>query len=119
MTARSRMTMRAVLKRDTQANTDYTGAKAPPDYTTLKDSLPCKLYSRKRPMRNAEGNVTATIEELILMVPKGTDIKAGDRVTSVVDRLGRVQHSTTLKVQGPQNKAGWGHIEVTVEDSST
>ena len=120
MTARGRMTMRAVLQRDLQTATDDDGSLAPPKWEDVDPELHCRLYSRLRPTRFIDGVKSATVSDLILMAPKGTDIQAGDRINGVTDRLGRVEHATPLKVQGPQRRAGgWGHIEVTVEDTST
>lgn len=119
MTARGKMTMRAVLERNTQAAPDDSGAKGPPDWTVQVAALPCYLYERKRPTRYIDGNKTATVSDLIGMVPKGTDVLDGDRLNGVVDRLGRVIHSTRLKVRGVQRRAAWGHLELTLIDSST
>ena len=119
MTARGKMTMRATLERDTQAGVDNYNSKAPPDWTVLNAALPCYLFEKSRPVRHIDGDKSATVSELICMMPKGTDVKAGDRLNGVVDRLGAVIHSTPLKVQGPQRRAAWGHIAVTLEDAST
>ena len=119
MTARGKMTMRAVLERDIQAAPDDSGALGPPDWAVQVAELPGYLYERKRPIRHIDGNKTATVSDLIYMAPKGTDVKAGDRLNGVVDRLGRVQHATPLKVRGVQRRAAWGHLELTLIDSST
>ena len=119
MTARGKKTMRAVLERNTQAAPDDSGALGPPDWTVLVAELPCYLYERLRPIRYVDGNKTATVSDLICMVPKGTDVVDGDRLNGVVDRLGRIQHATPLKVRGTQRRAAWGHLELILIDSST
>ena len=114
------MTMRANLERDTQTATDLTGAKNPPKWTSLNPELPCYLYRRLRPTRHIDGNKTATVEDLILWAPIGTDVKAGDRINGVVDRLGAIEHATPLKVRGRQLRKGIRKfIELTLIDSST
>lgn len=118
MTARGKMTMRGTLERDTQNAPDGYNTSAPPVWTVQVASLPCYLYEKSRPVRHIDGVKTATVTDLVAMVPKDTDIQAGDRFNGVVDRIGRVQHATPLKVRGVQRRAAWGHIEATLIDSS-
>lgn len=112
--------MRAILQRDTQAATNTYGAKAPPSWVTQNAELPCYLYSRTiRPTRIIDGRKSVTVEQLICMVPKGTDVVPGDRIFSVVNRLGVTIHATPIKIRGVQDRYGRGHIELTLEDAST
>ena len=119
MTARGKMTMRATLERDTQVAVDSHNTPNPPSWAVQVLALPCYVYERLRPIRYIDGNKQATVADLICMAPKGTDIKSGDRINGVVDRLGNVIHSTPLKIQGVQRRGAWGHIEATLEDSSS
>lgn len=111
--------MRGTLERDTQVAVDQNNTPGPPSWAVQVLALPCYVYEKARPTRYIDGNKTATVSDLVAMVPKGTDIKAGDRFNGVVDRLGAVIHATPLKIQGVPRRAAWGHIEAILEDSST
>ena len=116
MSARSRMIMRAVWKRNTQANRNTHGHKKPTNLTTVDPALSCFLYS-KRSRREVDGDKFATVEDLRMMIPWGTDMRPGDIITAVTDRNGGVIHDTTLRVQGVQKRfSSTRHYEVIFED---
>ncbi len=115
MTARGRMTMRAVHQEDQQATPDGYNRNDPANWQTLNAALPCWLYS-KRTRRVIDGTKTVTVEELRAMVPLGTAIAGGERFLTVSDQAGNVEHSTPLKIRGVQRRVT--HLELVFEDAS-
>jgi hypothetical protein len=115
MTARGKMTMRAVHQQDQQAGTDGYNRTDPPSWVTLNAALPCWVYS-KRTHRVIDGTKSVTVEDLRAMVPLGTTISGGERFLSVSSQAGGTIHSTPLKIRGVQRRVG--HLELVFEDSS-
>lgn len=115
MTARGKMTMRAIHQQDQQASANDYNLKAPADWQTLDAALPCWLYS-KRTRRMIDGTKSVTVEELQAMVPLGTAIAGGERFLSVSNQAGTVVHSTPLKIRGVQRRVA--HLELVFKDSN-
>lgn len=90
MTARSRMTQRALVERDaTDPLVDVTdsGNPEPPDWQEHIDGLPCWLYAGTG-REQIDQNRIAVVEDLRLLVPVGTDITERDRINGIEDRRG-------------------------------
>ena len=115
MTARGKMTMRAVHQQDQQAGTDDYNRTDPPDWQTINAALPCWLYT-KRAQRTIDGVKTVTVEEMRAMVPLDTASVAGERLLSVSDQAGDVEHSTPMKIRGVLRRNS--HLELELEDAS-
>ena len=115
MTARGKMTMRAVHQQDQQATADGYNLKDPPSWVALNAALPCWLYS-KRTRREIDGTKSVTIENLRAMVPLDTAVAGGERFLTVSNQAGTVIHSTPLKIRGVQRRAG--HLELEFVDSN-
>lgn len=89
MSARRMMTMRALVERDTQVATDAYGHKAVPSWTSHIASLACRMWFEVE-RHILDGDKTAALEDRKVIVPKGTDIKPGDRIANVKDRRGNI-----------------------------
>lgn len=81
------MTMRAALERNTALGTpDEYGNPSPPAWAALV-TVPAWLWTTvdREVIDNAK---TAIVEDTRMIVPKGTDVTAKDRVNGVTDRRG-------------------------------
>ncbi|MEL6485643.1 MAG: hypothetical protein AAFQ13_00670 [Pseudomonadota bacterium] len=94
-----RLTMRAAVERDTATGTDAWGGPVAPSFTALHDALPCFVWSRSS-REMIDGQKTAMIEDLRIMVALGTDLAEGDEITAVSDATGTVIIPGRLKVEG-------------------
>lgn len=87
MTARSRMTQRALVERDTQTESSDSGNPLAPEWEVYLEELPCWLYSSAG-REAVDENRTAVVEDIRLMVPMRTDVTERDRINGITDRLG-------------------------------
>jgi len=95
VSARSAMTMRATLQRDTARDDEY-GQPGPPDWQTTADVACLTWQGAGRKSQQAARTVEA--DEHTMLVPSGTDIVSGDRVLEVYDRRGTVLREIPLYV---------------------
>lgn len=102
MSARRRMTMRAVIERDTATGTDDFGSPVKPLFTTLA-TVPCWAWSKQRRER-VDGNKSALIEDLRAMFPLDADVLAGDEIVNITNRLGTVLIAGRIQIETMQRK---------------
>lgn len=111
MTARSRMTYRALVERIDKPNTDPWGGGAP-SWSTHYAALPCYPWSRVK-REAVDADRSAVVEDLRMIVPVGTDITEADRVNGITDRLGATHLPGLYNVRAVQVRAT--HKEVALE----
>lgn len=88
MGIRSRMTMRAVIKRNQAPGTDDYGQPGPTNWQIIAVDVPCYVWLRQA--GTVVGNQrTVTVEAPTMVVPLDTDITVRDQVSSIADRLGK------------------------------
>jgi hypothetical protein len=87
MSARSRMTQRALVQRSTSPGEDDYGNPLPGSWATHIAALPCWWYgSTEREAVDEE--TTAVVTDIKVMVPLSADVTEQDRIAGIVDRLG-------------------------------
>jgi hypothetical protein len=98
--ARSLMKMRAWVDRDVNKERDDYNQRDPPRWQPLGPPIPCHAW-----MGPTGGKHTASSGDMVLVVdmpgmivPLGTDIKEGDLVRKVVNRLGADIFATKMLV---------------------
>jgi hypothetical protein len=82
---RSLMRHRAVTERDAQTQITAYGHRAAPDWQPV-GVIPCYAYSFARKLL-ADGAKEITLEDLRIAFPLRADVRDGDRVVRVTDRL--------------------------------
>lgn len=105
MTARSRMTQRALVERftaptDVDGNVllDDTGNPLPPSWATHLAAMPIWLYgSTEREAVTEE--TTAVVTDLKAMAPLTADVTEQDRIQGVKDRRGTVIEAGLLHIE--------------------
>ena len=102
MTARGKMTMRALVERDTATGTDEFNQAAKPSFTVLA-TVPCWAWSRQR-RAVVDGDKSALIEDMRAMFPLGADVAAGDEISAIQNRRGAVLFPGRLRIQTMQHK---------------
>lgn len=114
MSARRQMTMRALVERDANADTeDPLGSPEAPDWQTLHAALPCRTWFETE-RHEADSNKTAAIEDRKVIVPKGTDIRPGDRIADVKDRRGSVIFTGPATIEAAGRRRD--HIELSLKE---
>ena len=89
MTARSRMTQRALVQRSTSPGEDDFGNPLPGVWATHIAAMPCWWYgSTEREAVTEE--TTAVVTDIKLMVSLTADVTEQDRINQIKDRLGTV-----------------------------
>ncbi len=111
MSARSRMTMRAVIERNTATAEDTYGHPVTPVFEAHA-TIPCWIWSRQR-REVVDGSKTAVIEDLRVMFPLGADVQAGDKITSITDRRGAEIMAGEFMIEPVQRKLN--HLEAALE----
>lgn len=112
MTARSRMTQRALVERNTPGATDDSGnPTAPGTWATHIAALACWLYGSTEKEAITEEK-TAVITDLRLMVPLSADVTEQDRVAGITDRRGTVIESGLLHIDTVLRKRS--HLQLSV-----
>ncbi len=102
MSARQRMTMRAIVERDTSSGTDDYGQPVKPAWTTLA-TVPCWAWS-KQCRERVDGNKSALIEDMRALFPLDADVLAGDEIVDITDRLGTVLIAGRIQIETMQRK---------------
>jgi hypothetical protein len=97
MTARSRMTHRAVLERNVATGTDPFGAPLPPSWSSL-GLVSCWAWeSLSREVVGGQGEYL--LSDARVLFPRGADVRRGDRVLNITDRLGAVYLAGPFEVE--------------------
>lgn len=99
--------MRCTVQRNYTTDTDAFGhVAAQHDWQTHLDGLPCFYWSRSK-AEIMDGEKTAAVEQLSLMVPAGTDVTEGDRIVNVTDRRFASIRPGIMEVLTVQRRAGY------------
>jgi len=116
--ARQTMTHRAVVTRLPRSGDNYTdphGHPLPPGAppNLLHASLPCKSWvvTTGNDGEVEDGDKTAVVHRVMLVVPADTDIREDDSVSEIRDRAGRMIMSGPLNVLLVTQKVD--HVQVT------
>jgi hypothetical protein len=111
------MTMRAHVQRDAnaEASEDPFGGPDVPDWQTLHESLPCRTWFESE-RHVTDASKTVALEDRKVIVPKGTDVKPGDRILDVRDRRSVVVFSGPAKIEAAGNRKD--HVELVLEEVS-
>lgn len=103
MTARSRMTQRALVQRYSSPGFDDSGNPLPGTWATHLTALACWLYgSTEREAVSEE--TTAVVTDLKLMVPVSADVTEQDRIAGITDRRGQTVHAGLLGIETVERK---------------
>lgn len=94
-----RLTMRAVVQRNTATGKDAWGQPMAAAWSTI-GVLRCFAWSNQS-RELVDGDKTAMIEDLRIMVRLGADLNEDDELPSITDREGNVIIAGRLKVDGP------------------
>lgn len=94
-----RLTMRAVVQRNTATGKDAWGQPVAPVWETVA-TLRCFAWSNAS-RELVDGDKTAMIEDMRIMVGLGADLREDDELVAITDRLGAVLIPGRLKVEGP------------------
>lgn len=94
-----RLTMRAVVQRNTATGKDAWGQPVAATWETI-GTLRCFVYSNQS-SEIVDGDKTAMVEGLRIMVRLGADLNEDDELAAVTDRLGNTMVPGRLKVEGP------------------
>ncbi len=94
-----RLTMRAVVQRNTATGKDAWGQPVAPVWATI-GTVRCFAWSNQS-RELVDGDKTAMIEDLRIMVPLGADLAEHDELTAITDRQGNVLIPGRLRVEGP------------------
>lgn len=116
MTARSRMTQRALVERSVSPGDDDFGNPLPPAWTTHIASLPCWVHGSTEREAVAT-DTTAVVTDLKAMVPLGSDVTESDRLNQVKDRAGNVVYPGILGIETVLYARS--HIELTLSRVSS
>lgn len=102
--------MRADVERNTASGADPFGLPVKPVFTVLA-TLPCFVYSKAR-REVVDGDKSAQVEDLRALFPLRADLKEGDEISPIKDRLGVVILSGRFQVEAIQRKHD--HVEVSL-----
>ncbi len=95
-----RLMMRAQLERDQATATDAWNQRVEPDFQPVGAPLACFVWSRSS-REDVNSDRSAALEDLRGMFALGADLRAGDELVAVTDRLGFTVHFGRLKLEGP------------------
>ncbi len=101
--ARTIMTMRATVQRNSTATTDPYGHLEAPDFSTLGNPVPCFAWSKMRREVNDDKKF-ALIEDIRCAMPLDTDVTENDRISQITDRLGAVLFLGPLRIDTIQRR---------------
>ncbi|QXN68001.1 hypothetical protein [Microcystis phage Mwe-Yong1] len=94
-----RLTMRAAIRRNTATGKDSWGQPVAPVWTTVA-TVACFAWSNAS-REPVDGDKTAQVEDLRVMVKLGVDLRPEDQLVAVTDRQGAVLIPGPLRVEGP------------------
>lgn len=95
----SRLTMRAIVQRNTAEGKDAWGQPVAAVWSTVA-TLNCFAWSSQS-RELVDGDKSAMLEDLRIMVKLGADLHEDDELTAITDRRGNVIVPGRLKVDGP------------------
>lgn len=109
------MRHRCTIERDVTATENPWGTKGDPDWRPHLVNQPCHAWFDSGTLV-ADGQKVAQVRNLKLIAPDGTDIKAGDRITSITDRQGHTELFTgPMDVEAVGNRKT--HLLVMIGDT--
>ena len=97
MTVRQTMRRRARVVRPVERDENVLGLGETAD-EVIKPAMPCRFWSETRQVV-LDTDKSAIIVTYRMMVPLRADIQERDRVDEILDRRGRVVHSTPMTVE--------------------
>lgn len=97
MTARSRMTHRALIERQSPGAIGDSGNAGAPSWATHIAAMPCWLYGSTEREAVTEAT-TAVVTDLKMMAPLSAAITEQDRINQVKDRRGTVIEPGILQI---------------------
>ena len=83
---RQRMTMRALVERNTEAGIGPDNLPLPPVFAPVA-TVPCWVWS-KASRQLSDGDKLTVIEDMRALFPAGANVAEGDEISSVTDRQG-------------------------------
>lgn len=111
MSARGKMTMRAIVERDTATGVDDFGQPVKPDFTPLA-TVPCWAWSSTDRLV-VDGDKSALIESFSAMFPKEADVKEGDEIVNITNRRNVILFPGRFQIETIQFKHD--HLEADLE----
>ena len=105
------MTMRAKVERDTSTAEDGHGHPVSPSWADHIISLPCYVWTQRRP-EIVDGTKVGMKEELKGIIPAGIDITEKDRLVSVKNRRLKLIFAGPLGVESVMRMDS--HLELTL-----
>ncbi len=109
--ARGKMTMRAVVERDTATGTDDFGNPVKPAFTPVA-TIPCWAWSNAD-REIVDGNKSALIEDFRAMFSKLADVQEGDEIVNITDRRKVVLFPGRFQIETIQFKHD--HVEASLQ----
>ena len=113
MSARSVMTMRARILRDTQTREDDYGHKGPPTPEVMA-IVSCRVWYSAGYLAIRDTS-TVSAKDLKMIVPLDADVRVGDVIDKVWDRRDR-ELFTNLKVEALMRRAN--HVECRLQENA-
>lgn len=99
-----RLTMRAAIERNTATGLDNWGNPVAPAFASTGEPVPCFMWSEQA-SQQIDGEKSAEIEMFKAQFALAADVRTGDVVASVTNRLGVEIIPGRLAIEGPvQNK---------------
>lgn len=87
MAARQAMIDRAVIETDTNTTAGPDGLPGIPSWSESSKKIACRYYTQVK-RQVIDGNKLALVEDLRLLLPKGTAIAEAQRIARIENRLG-------------------------------
>jgi hypothetical protein len=112
MPIRGYMTHRCVLERNTRP-TDSWGNLGPAAWEVLDANLPCFFWSEKGRL-DVELYRMAEMHDVLVLVPRSTDIKSGDRINGFYNRRGEAIDPRVMRVQKVAPRLKWISVQADV-----
>ena len=94
-----RLTMRAVVERNTATGKDAWGQPVAPNWSTI-GTVRCFAWSNQS-RELVDGDKTAMVEDMRMLVGLGADLAEDDEITAITDAKGNVLIPGRLRVEGP------------------
>ena len=94
-----RLTMRALVERNTATGNDAWGQPVAPSWSVL-GTIRCFAWSNQS-RELVDGDKTAMVEDMRMLVGLGADITENDELSAITDARGNVLIPGRLRVEGP------------------
>lgn len=107
-----RLTMRAVVQRNTASGKDAWGQPVAFTWATI-GTLRCFAWSNQS-RELVDGDKSAMVEDMRALFALGADIAEDDEISAITDALGNVIIPGRLKVDGPVQRKHT-HLEVALK----